>query len=92
MEKAVESYKFIKAQTNAIETSKFIESQKEHRDLYYDEQGKPSQKFYEWWIEKHAKEFRAAWATSLCKNCSRVVHCKNCLKNECDNFDKNAER
>jgi hypothetical protein len=89
--KSFDSLRFIKAQTNAIATSKYIESQKFKRDLYFDEIGKPSQGFYVWWIKNHADKFRKAWYTSSCRKCSRVEHCNNCLKNECKNFDFEPE-
>lgn len=82
-----ENYKFLKAQANAIDKSKFIESQKSRRDLYFDPNGTPSQEFYQWWINNHAEKFRAAWNSSVCKNCSKVVNCKNCLKQTCPDFD-----
>jgi hypothetical protein len=83
---AIESYLFIKAQTNAIENSKYIESEKAQRDLFFDEKGKPTQDFYEWWISNHAEKFREAWNYSLCKGCSNVVFCKDCLKKSCEKF------
>ena len=85
-EKPINYLKFLTAEKNAIETSKYIESQKAHRDLYFDENNKPTQDFYIWWIETFAEDFRAAWTSSLCKKCAKVPYCKNCLKNKCENF------
>lgn len=86
LEKAHESYLFIKAQINALDTSKYIESEKARRDLYFDEQGSPTQKFYEWWIDNHAENFRNAWPTSQCRTCSHVISCKDCLKDSCQKY------
>ena len=88
IKKASESYRFIKAQINAIETSKYIESEKERKDLFFDETGKPSQKFYQWWINNHADKFRKAWPFSACRNCSKIIDCKDCLKESCTNFQR----
>lgn len=81
-----DGYRFIMAQQNAIDTSKYIESEKHHKDLYFDDQGLPSQNFYIWWIDNHAENFRKAWYTSCCRKCTKVVQCKLCLKNECTLF------
>ena len=85
--RASESYRFIRAQINAIDKSKYIESEKEKRDLFFDDTGKPSQKFYLWWVNNHADNFRKAWPISACKSCSRVVICKDCLKESCTEFE-----
>lgn len=82
-----DGYRFIKAQTNAIDKSKYIESEKLCKDLFYDEHGNPSQNFYIWWIQNHAENFRKAWYTSSCRKCSKVVSCKECLKDLCPNFE-----
>lgn len=87
IQRASETLCFIKAQTNAMEKSKYIESEKAHRDLYFDISGEPSNAFYIWWIDNHAKNFRNAWPKSLCKRCYKIMICKDCLKNECPNFD-----
>lgn len=84
---ASESYRFIRAQINAIDTSKYIESEKERKDLFFDDSGKPSQRFYLWWVNTHADKFRKAWPFSACRNCSRVMTCKNCLKESCAEFE-----
>lgn len=86
--KSLESFIFIKAELNAIDKSKYIESQNQCRDLYYDNHGKPSQDFYHWWINNHAESFRKAWVNSLCRSCSKIFHCKDCLKDMCNNFDE----
>jgi hypothetical protein len=90
-EKSLESYLFIKAQINAIDKSKFIESEKKRRDLFFDEQGKPSQEFYFWWVKQHAEKFRKAWPTSICRKCSKIFLCKDCLKESCSQFDEGLE-
>jgi hypothetical protein len=82
-----EDLKFLLAEQNAIDKSKFIESQKLHRDLFFDETGKPSQNFYIWWIENHAENFRKAWFSSKCRICKKVCMCNDCLKNECQTFE-----
>lgn len=82
----IENIKFITAEKNAMETSKYIESQKAHRDLYFDDYNQPSQRFYAWWIENHAKNFREAWDLSLCKDCTNIYTCRDCLKDTCKNF------
>jgi hypothetical protein len=89
--KALESYHYIKAQTNAIDNSKFVESEKVRRDLFFDEKGNPSQEFYNWWINNHAEEFRKAWYTSLCRKCSKVISCKDCLREFCQQFNESPE-
>jgi hypothetical protein len=89
-EKSVDNYLFIKAQINAIDKSKFIESEKKHRDLFFDETGKPSQDFYFWWVQQHAEEFRKAWPTSICRKCSKVFSCKDCLKETCPQFNEGS--
>jgi hypothetical protein len=81
----------MKAEINAIDKSKYIESQKAHRDLFFDEQGRPSQDFYDWWIKNHAKKFREAWDISICRKCQKINHCKDCLKNNCENFLLNPD-
>jgi len=86
--KALESYLFIRSQINAIDKSKYIESEKVQRDLYFDDNGKPSQKFYLWWINEHADKYRKAWPKSLCKNCSQIMSCKDCLKKQCPQFEE----
>ena len=75
--------KYMKAQSNAIDNSKYIESEKARRDLYFDEQGKPSENFFIWWISNHSRNFRNAWNLSLCKKCVHVSSCKDCLKIKC---------
>lgn len=88
IKKTSESYRFIKAQINAIDKSKYIESEKERKDLFFDETGKPSQKFYLWWINNHADKFRKAWPFSVCRNCSKIINCKDCLKESCSGFQR----
>lgn len=88
---ALESYRFIKAQTNAIDKSKYIESEKKCKDLFFDELGRPSQNFYLWWIQNHAEKFRQAWPVSLCKKCSKVISCKECLKEICSDFNEDLK-
>ena len=83
--------RFIKAQTNAMDTSKYIESQKLRKDLYLDELGRPTQNFYIEWIKKHAKKFREAWPSSCCKRCLKATTCKNCLKDTCKYFEIDPE-
>jgi len=85
--KSFDSFRFIKAQINAIETSKYIESEKKKRDLYFDEHGRPSQNFYVWWVNNHAEKFREGWYNSSCRKCSKVETCRNCLKNTCEGFE-----
>jgi hypothetical protein len=88
---AQESYRFIVAQINTIDKSKYIESEKAGKDLFYDEYGKPTQKFYLWWINNHADNFRKAWPYSSCRNCSKIEKCKNCLKESCPEFEKEVK-
>lgn len=87
MRMAQESYRYIKAQINAIDKSKYIESEKVRKDLFYDDKGNPTQEFYVWWINNHADKFREAWPFSLCRSCSRVINCKECLKEKCPEFE-----
>jgi hypothetical protein len=82
---------FLKAEINAIEKSKFIESQKAKRDLFFDPQGKPSQDFFIWWISNHGRNFREAWKKSLCLYCEKIPQCKDCLKNICEKFIQNPD-
>lgn len=88
IEKSLESCLFIKAQINAIDKSKFIESEKEQRDLYFDTRGKPSQDFYFWWVQQHAEKFRKAWPASICRKCLQVLSCKDCLRESCPQFNE----
>jgi len=85
--KRTEDLKFNVAECNAIDKSKYIESQKVNRDLYFDEQGRPSQTFYVWWINNFAENFRKAWPTSLCYKCKKVAECKDCLQEKCSKFE-----
>jgi len=82
----MDSFRFIKAQTNAMDKSKYIESQKIGKDLFFDDHGKPSQAFYFWWIKNHAENFRKAWYISCCRQCLKVINCKDCLKDSCIDF------
>jgi hypothetical protein len=82
---------YMKAQINAIEKSKYIESEKAKRDLFFDSEGKPSQAFYIWWISNHGKNFREAWKNSVCQRCLKITQCKDCLKEACDNFSQNPD-
>ena len=85
---ALESSRFIKAQINAIDKSKYIESEKVRKDLFYGDDGKPSQKFYLWWVDNHADKFRKAWPCSSCRRCSKSEKCKECLKETCTEFEE----
>ena len=84
--KDFEDCRFLMAEQNAMDKSKFIESQKANKDLFFDDQGRPSQNFYVWWIENHAENFRKAWFDSLCRKCKNVITCKDCLEEHCLNF------
>ena len=74
------------AQIHAIEKSKFIESQKACRDLFFDDDRNPSQKFFEYWIDTHGEAFRKAWPYSICRTCSHITTCCNCLKTNCSDY------
>ena len=91
-EKKEKEYKrFMEAEIGAIDKSKYIESQKANRDLYYDGGGNPSQEFYFWWIKSYGKTFREAWKSSACRSCDKVASCKDCLLESCENFVLNPE-
>jgi hypothetical protein len=79
--------KFVAAQRHAIDKSIYIASEKENFDLRYDYNGQPSQQYFLQWVDMHAKNFKAAWEKSLCKNCKKVDICYDCLKDLCDFFD-----
>ena len=81
-----EDSRFLKAEQNAIDKSKYIESKNANRDLFFDGSGRPSQDFYVWWIDSHAENFRKAWITSACRKCRNVDVCKNCLRELCRDF------
>ena len=87
----IEHQLFLKAEINAIDKSKFIESEKAKRDLFFDSQGNPSQDFYIWWISNHGKSFREAWKKSLCQRCERTLQCKDCLREKCEKFLENRD-
>jgi hypothetical protein len=90
-DEAEETKLFLLAEINAIDKAKYIESQKANKDLYYDDQGKPTQTFYLDWIKSHGKEFRDAWKESVCRFCKNTMFCKDCLRKECENFVVNPE-
>jgi hypothetical protein len=83
---------FLSAEVNAIEKSKYIESEKVRRDLFFDELGFPSQNFYVWWTEHHAEEFRKAWPASLCRTCQKIMTCNDCLQEKCANYKPLEEK
>lgn len=78
--------KFLRAELNSINRSKYIESEKAHRDLSLDEYGRPSQRFYIGWIRDHAADFRKAWKKSLCRTCTKAWECNECVKTDCSNY------
>jgi hypothetical protein len=79
---------FLTAQVHAMDKSVYIESQKARKNLRLDNQGKETQDFFFKWIQEHAAAFNTAWAQSICKDCSKVTWCYDCLRDKCDNFNK----
>lgn len=82
--------KYIKAEVNAMLKSKYIESEKAHRDLGSDDICR--EKFFHKWIKEHSAEFCLAWPKSLCRTCLNNIQCMDQLREECDHYipDPNA--
>jgi|GEM_PF-6344725 primosomal protein N' len=77
--------RFIHAQNNAIDKSKYIESKKACRDL-------GQENFELWWIANFAKDFRLYWPQSLCYKCKHTHSCKDCLKEkDCPFFEEDKD-
>jgi len=65
-----------------MERSLWIESEKAHRDLSRDNQGRPSDTFMLRWIGQYGKDFRETWNKSCCKSC-QCYNCKDGPKQTC---------
>jgi hypothetical protein len=74
------------AEKNAIEKSRYIDSQKAKRDLRYNKDGDPTDGYVIKWEKTHLEEFNTAWYTSKCRVCKNISKCNDCLKNSCDNY------
>jgi hypothetical protein len=72
-----EQRKFLVTETRLIEMSKWIESEKAHRDLSGND-------FVAEWISKYAKDVRLAWEHSKCRSCRE--ECRHQLKETCTNY------
>jgi hypothetical protein len=72
-----EQRKFLITETKLIEISKWIESEKAHRDL-------TSNDFLAEWINKYAKDVRVAWELSKCRTCQK--ECRHHLKESCPDY------
>jgi hypothetical protein len=79
---------FLVAQSHAIDKSIYIESEKAKRNLRLNLNGQETQEYFIVWINKHASAFRDAWEVSVCKDCSKLLTCHDCLKEECEKLDK----
>lgn len=69
-----EQKKFLLTETKLIEMSKWIESEKAHKDLTGND-------FVADWIRKHAKDVRTAWENSKCRTCTK--ECRHNLRETC---------
>jgi hypothetical protein len=69
--------KFLITETKLIEMSKWIESEKAHRDLSGND-------FVTEWIKKYARDVRTAWEHSKCRTCQK--DCRHNLKETCSNY------
>ena len=69
--------KFLITETKLIEMSKWIESEKAHRDLSGND-------FVAEWINRYAKDVRLAWEHSKCRTCRE--DCRHQLKEDCINY------
>jgi hypothetical protein len=83
-QKCREFNKYLLAETKIIEISKWIESEKAHRDL--GETLEERNKFIMWWIENYAECVRNAWNRSKCKTC--LKSCYHEIKLVCENYIK----
>jgi hypothetical protein len=83
----VEHERFLKAEIAEIERARWIESEKAHRDLSKDEEGRSTDTFCLHWVGDHAEEFRKKWDKSCCKTCQ----CYGCVSEPKESCDKHID-
>jgi len=84
----IEHKRFVEIQVEEMNRSKWIQSEKQHRDLGKDQNGKQSNDFFLAWIKDHSKQFRLAWDLSSCRTC-QCLKCTSGPTNNCSNYINN---
>lgn len=79
---------FINVQIAEIDMDKWIDSEKERRDLGRDKDGNPTDQYRHQWIATKGSRYRKKWDESCCKSC-QCYGCTEQLKKECPDYTDN---